>query len=100
MSDHADLPILDIPTGRLRINPIEPKTAQIDYVDKVVDHANGIVLDSPVFQALLKQRPLSAINPFNEAFHPIPRHPWRIIPRKSQKRAGFHTWGNRGSDSP
>jgi hypothetical protein len=42
------------PAGRLGIDPAEPKTAQIEFVDKDVDHANGIVLDDPVFQAFGK----------------------------------------------
>src|SRR5262245_6475001 len=39
------------PTGRLGIDPTEPKIAQIEFVDKDVDHPNGIVLKDPVFQA-------------------------------------------------
>jgi hypothetical protein len=35
--------------GRLGIDPIEPKTAQIECVDKGINHADGIVLDHPVF---------------------------------------------------
>ena len=61
------------PTGRLGSDPAEPKIGQIEFPDKDVDHANWIVLDNPVFQALRKQRALPTINPFNEALHPIPR---------------------------
>src|SRR5207237_7019365 len=61
------------PTGRLGSDPPEPKISQIKLVDKDVDHANGIVLENPIFQALRKQCALPTINPFNEALHPIPR---------------------------
>ena len=79
------------PTGHLGIDPVKPKIAQIELVDKHVDHANGIVLDNPIFQAFRKQRALPTINPFNEALHPIPRNPPRIIPRESRQARCFHT---------
>ena len=56
-----------------RVDPAEPKFGQIELIDKDVDHANGIVIDDPVFQTFGKQRALTAIHLFNEAFHPIPR---------------------------
>ena len=58
--------------GCLRINPVEPKLGQIEFVDKDVDYANGIVLPDPVFKALRKQGALPTIRPFNKALHPIP----------------------------
>ncbi len=61
------------PAGCLGIDPAEPKLGQIEFVDKDVNHANGIVLADPVFQAFRKQRALSAIHPLNEAPHVIPR---------------------------
>ena len=45
---------------------------QIEFIDKDVDHPNGIILANPVFQAFGKQRALPAIQPLNEAPHPIP----------------------------
>src|SRR5262245_39155558 len=60
------------PTGCFRIDPAKAKLAQIEFLNKNVDHANGIVLINPVFQALRKQRALSTIRALNEAPHPIP----------------------------
>ena len=42
------------PASRLRIDPVEPKCAQIDFIDKDVDHSDRIVLMDPVLQALRK----------------------------------------------
>src|SRR5262249_46266236 len=39
------------PAGRLRIDPLEPKLAEVKLVDKDVDDSNRIVLMNPVFQA-------------------------------------------------
>src|SRR5258705_12573900 len=47
------------------------KLAQIQFFDEDIDHANRIVLADPVFQAFRKQRGLTAIDPLNEAPHPI-----------------------------
>jgi hypothetical protein len=58
--------------GCLGINPAKPKLAQIEFVDKDVNHPNGIVLANPVFQAFWKQRALPAIRPLNKSLHPIP----------------------------
>src|SRR5262249_19116204 len=57
------------PTGCLRIDPAKAKLAQIEFLNKNVDHANGIVLINPVFQAFWKQRALPAICALNEALH-------------------------------
>jgi hypothetical protein len=46
---------------------------QIEFVDKDVNHLNGIVLVDPVSKALWKQRCLAAICTLNKALHPIPR---------------------------
>jgi hypothetical protein len=43
------------PTGCFRIDPAKAKLAQIEFLNKNVDHANGIVLINPVFQAFRKQ---------------------------------------------
>ena len=80
------------PTGRLGVDPAEPKIAQIELVDKDGDHPNGIVLNNPIFQAFRKQRALSSIHPFNEALHPIPRKPREESYRANQMtRACFYT---------
>ena len=65
------------PTGCFRIDPAKAKLAQIEFLNKNVDHANGIVLIDPVFQAFRKQRALPTIRALNEAPHPIPpqKHP-------------------------
>src|SRR5262245_19029414 len=76
-------------TGRLGIDPAE--IAQIELLDKGVDHPDWTILDDPVLQAFGKQRALTAIDPFDEALHPIPRNPWRIIPRESNEAMRFHT---------
>jgi hypothetical protein len=61
------------PAGYFGIYPAEPKLGKIEFAGKDVDHPNGIVPADPVFQALRKQRALTAIRPFNEAPHLIPR---------------------------
>ena len=47
--------------GCFGIDPTKPKLGQIEFFDEDIDHANGIVLDDPVFQAFRKQRGLTAI---------------------------------------
>ena len=59
------------PAGCLRIDPVEPKLGQIEFVDKDIDCANRIVFADPVFNAFRKQRDLLAIRPL--ALHPILR---------------------------
>src|SRR5438309_9176924 len=60
------------PTGCFCIDPAKAKLAQIEFLNKNVDHANGIVLIDPVFQAFRKQRALPTTRALNEAPHPIP----------------------------
>ena len=57
--------------GCFGIDPTKPKLGQIEFFDEDIDHANGIVLADPVFQAFRKQRGLTAIDSLNEAPHPI-----------------------------
>src|SRR5262245_33363828 len=76
------------PAGCLGVDPAEPKPRQIEFLDKDVDYANGIVLADPVFQAFRKQRALPAIRALNEAPHPILP---RIISRESHQTSRFHT---------
>src|SRR5438132_13012433 len=61
------------PAGRLRIDPVEPKPAEVEFVDKDVNDPNRIVLMNPVFQAIGKQRALPSIRPLNKALHTILR---------------------------
>jgi len=61
------------PASCLGIDTAEPKLPQIEFIDKDVNHPNRIVLTDPVFQALRKQRVLTAIRALNKALHPIPR---------------------------
>ena len=73
------------PAGRLRGDPIEPKFAEVEFVDKDVDDPNRIVLMNPVFQALGKQRALPSIRSLNKSLHTILRrscgnHTMRITP--------------------
>ena len=61
------------PPGCLGSNPVKSQLAQVEFLDKNVNHPNRIVLADPVIQAFRKQRALLAIRPLNEAPHPIPR---------------------------
>jgi hypothetical protein len=60
------------PTGHFRSNPIEPQRGQLEFVNKGIDRPNRIVLIDPILQGFRKQRCLLAINPLDEAPHPIP----------------------------
>src|SRR5664279_4085869 len=59
------------PAGDLRINTVETKLAQFEFIDENVDRSNGIILINPFFQIFGKKRALLAIQPFNEAPHLI-----------------------------
>ena len=48
--------------------PRQTQFRQIEFINKGIDHLNGIVLVDPVFQALWKQRALSAIRPSMKRF--------------------------------
>src|SRR5262249_1195803 len=61
------------PASRLRIDPVEPKLAELEPVDKDVDDPNRTILMNPVFQAFRKQRALPSIHPLNKALHTILR---------------------------
>jgi hypothetical protein len=43
--------------GCFGIDPTKPKLGQIEFFDEDIDHANGIVLADPVFQAFRLFRP-------------------------------------------
>jgi hypothetical protein len=66
------------PASCLGSDPVKSQFRQIEFINKDVDHLNGIVLVDPVFQTLRKQRALPAIRALNEALHPIPRKQPRI----------------------
>src|SRR5580765_6533770 len=72
------------PASCLGIDPAEPKLSQIEYVDKDVDHPNGIFLADPVFKTFRKQRALTAIRAFNEAPHLSPPQIARESYRQNQ----------------
>src|SRR5262249_32339705 len=74
------------PASCLGSDPVKSQFRQIEFINKDVDHLNGIVLVDPVFQAFRKQRALPTIPALNEAPHPILL---RIISRESHKRGVF-----------
>src|SRR2546422_6180438 len=89
------------PAGCLRIDPVEPKLGQIEFLDKDVDYANGIVLADPVFKAFRKQRALPTIRPFNEALHPTLPQILRESYRANHiKRSVFTQPGSFASSGP
>ena len=61
------------PARRLGINAVETEPAEIQLIDKNVDHSNRVLLANPVLQAIGKQRRLAAIQPFYKTPHPILR---------------------------
>ena len=84
------------PTGRLGIDPIEAKRAEIEFVDKDVNDSNRIVLVNPVFQALGKECALLSVRPLNEALHLILRNHAGIIRCESPQAAAFsHNQGQK-----
>ncbi len=42
------------PAGDCRINTVETKLGQFEFIDENVNRANGIILINPVFQAFWK----------------------------------------------
>ena len=79
------------PPSVRRLDPFEPQFRKIDRIDKRVDHSNRIRFADPVVQVFRKQRTLSAIRPFNEALHAIPRNP----PMGHNTRSVFTQLGSR-----
>src|ERR1700726_4088141 len=80
------------PSGRLWRDPVKSQRRQIEFIDKDVDHLNGIVLVNPVSKALGKQRSLTTICTFNKAPHPTPpQSTSRITARESHEAARFYT---------
>ncbi len=63
------------PTGRLWIDTAEPEFAEIEFVNKNVNHPNRIVFINPVVQQHREQSALLAINAFHKTLHQtIPPH--------------------------
>src|SRR6266567_3127494 len=60
------------PAGRFGSNPIKPQSGEVEFVDEGIDRPNWIVAIDPILQVFRKQRRLPAIDPLNEAPHPIP----------------------------
>src|SRR5215472_11060636 len=85
------------PTGRLRIDPLKPKLAEVEFVDKDVNDSNRIVVVNPVVQALGKQRVLLSVRPFNKALHEmLPQNHAGIIRCESLCTAAFsHSHGQK-----
>ena len=57
------------PAGCLRIDPAEPKLVKIEFVDKNVDHASGIVFADPVFKPFRKQSDGGGLDPYRSEQH-------------------------------
>src|SRR5438132_9467826 len=92
---HQHRRVIRRPAGRLRIDPAEPKLAQVEFVDKDVDDPNRIVLMNPVFQAFRKQRVLPSIRPLNKALHIILRRRCRNHTMRITSAAAFsHSQGH------
>jgi hypothetical protein len=87
------------PSGRGRSNPIEARSREVEFFNESIDRPNRIVLVNPVFQLFRKQRRLLAINPFNEAPHPIPRS-LPESPRESYMKQAVFTHPGSGTDIP
>jgi hypothetical protein len=74
------------------LDPAKSKLRQIEFINKNVNDANGIVLANPVSQAFGKQRALRPINSLNKSLHPNPpANRARIITRESDEAARFYT---------
>ena len=86
--------------GCFGIDPTKPKLGQIEFFDENIDHANGIVLADPVFQAFWKQRGLTAIDSLNEAPHPILPQIARESYRENQNRRCVFTQAGGEADVP
>jgi hypothetical protein len=79
------------PAGCLGSDPVKSQLRQIEFIDKDVDHLNGIVLVDPVFQAFRKQHALPAIRTLDEALHPNPAAATESSPPESHEAASFYT---------
>ncbi len=80
------------PAGRLRINPIKPQAAKIEFIDKNVDHPNRIVVTDPVFQPIGKQGALPTIHALDKSLHQTlpPKH-GRIIAQENHSMVDVFT---------
>src|SRR6266567_2846915 len=76
------------PAGRFGSNPIEPQSGEVEFVNEGIDRPNWIVAIDPILQTLGTQRRLPAIDPLNEAPHPIPPQ----IPAKSYSTNQHTGW--------
>jgi len=74
------------PPGCLRSYPVKSQLAQVEFLDKYLDHPNRIALANPVFQAFRKQCALPAIRALNEALHRIPPQIAQESYRENQMR--------------
>ena len=61
------------PTGRCRMNAIEPEIAPFQRIHEHINRANRIALVDLIIEAFRQQRRLLAIRPLNETLHHFPR---------------------------
>jgi len=61
------------PTGRCRIDAIEPEVAEFQRIDEHIDRANRIALVDPIIKAFRQQRRLLAIRPLKRNPSSFPR---------------------------
>jgi hypothetical protein len=78
------------PSGRCRLDTIEPEASQIQRIDEGVDHANRILLVDPVVEAFRQKRRLSPICSLDKPLHD---HPRRIIRGIIEWRFFSHSQG-------
>src|SRR5262245_65753321 len=79
------------PPSRLSGYPIKSQLAQIECIDKHIDHTNCIVLVYPVFEVFWKQRALRTFHSLNETLHARPLNSRESLRQESHEAARFHT---------
>ncbi len=82
------------PPRRRRIDADKTKLAEIQFINKDIDHPNRIITPDPVVQAFRQKCRLVAIRTLDKSLHPIP--PQRS-PGEPYQRSRFHTWRNSGT---
>src|ERR1043166_5366810 len=79
------------PASYLGQDPVKSQLRQIEFINKDIDHPDGIVIIDPIFQAFGKQCALPAISALNEALHPTLRRSQESALRESHEAGRFHT---------
>ena len=77
------------PTGCFRFHPAKAKLAQIEFLNKNVNHANGIVLTNPVLQASGNSVPCPRSVPSTKRLIHLSANRARIISRNQMNRRVF-----------